>query len=211
MSLILDLIFPKKCYICGQFGHYICPGCYPSLNPNSIIDTPDSVFEGRLSLFPYKDAVQSIIHDLKYNYVTDLLPDLACLINYHLHASFPHLLSYWSDHKFKIVPIPLHPRRQNWRGFNQSEALARQLLLFTKIPVLTDLIQKKDNTSPQAQLNRSTRSTNPHSFSLSPGNSIRPQNIILFDDVYTTGSTIKSAAACLHPHVSNIWVFTLAG
>ncbi len=211
MSLILDLIFPKTCYVCARSGCYLCPSCYPALNPKSIQNTSGTEFEGRLSLFHYKDSIQSILYDLKYQYVTDLVSDLSNLIVFHLNDSFPHLLAHWQEHQYCLVPIPLHSHRLNWRGFNQSEIIAQNLSEKLKLPITTELLAKTDNTKPQAQLNRSSRHTSPQAFRLNANKPTRPTNIILFDDVYTTGSTIKAAASCFDKNISNIWVLTLAG
>ncbi|MGI5840887.1 MAG: ComF family protein [Patescibacteria group bacterium] len=210
MSFILDLIFPKRCYVCHRFGDYLCPECSSGLIPNAITNMPNSFFEGRLSLFPYKDCLQDLLYDLKYNFVTDLIPDMTSLVSFHLRKSFPHLLSYWQKDDFVLVPIPLHTYRQNWRGFNQSQLIAQSLADDLHLGCLPDLLLRRTHSPPQAQLKRSARLNNSPVFAPNPLHQ-PPSNIILFDDVYTTGSTVKSAATVLEPCHANVWILTLAG
>ena len=167
MSFILDLIFPKRCYVCHRFGDYLCPECSSGLIPNAITNMPNSFFEGRLSLFPYKDCLQDLLYDLKYNFVTDLIPDLTSLVSFHLRKSFPHLLSYWQKDDFVLVPIPLHTYRQNWRGFNQSQLIAQSLADDLHLGCLPDLLLRRTHSPPQAQLKRSARLISRHLISFS--------------------------------------------
>lgn len=95
-----------------------------------------------------------------------------------------------------MVPVPLHPQKQRTRGFNQAEYLAEGLKKFTGIPVDTSLLQKIKNTKSQKKLSASMRRKNlQEAFRASPR--AAGKRILLIDDVYTTGSTMDAAAACL--------------
>lgn len=200
--MLLDLIFPRFCRSCRRPGRYLCLDCQSKLIVRSV--KPHQ----RLALFRYHDPIKSLIHDLKFEFVSDLVPELSLLISRTLKSRFPHLLKYWQTEDFVLTPIPLHPRRLNWRGFNQSELLLKELSPLINLK-FADLLVRSQDTIPQTKIkDKLKRHTNlKSSFTLKSKNS--PPNIIIFDDVYTTGSTVKSAISCF-PQDTNIWVLTIA-
>jgi len=186
MSLLLDLIFPVKCLSCSLPDYYLCPHCFSKLKRHSL--QGDS-----LSLYAYQSPLIELISSLKYDFVTHLVPQLVDQIYHDLSSDFPNLLSYWQHSSFVLAPIPLHPLRQNWRGFNQSHLLASSLSKKLSLDYLPDLLLRKDYQTPQASIkNKSQRLKNLSSPFLLNKNA--PDHILLFDDVKTTGSTLDSAA-----------------
>lgn len=103
------------------------------------------------------------------------------------------------------VPIPLHPSRRRKRGYNQAELLARELAKRSGIPVDAHLLARVKKTRAQKELNDQERLTNlKDAFSIRKGK-IPYENIILVDDIYTTGSTMDAAAGLLKEHgVKNV-------
>lgn len=198
MSLILDLLYPRD-----YFQDY-----YSTVKIKSIRQF--SGFEGLLSIFPYHFPVKNILRDLKYNFVTDLIPELVNLSVSALNTNFPNLLNYWRQQNFCLTPVPLHPYRQNWRGFNQSDLLASVLARKLSLKYCRDLVIRRQYTSPQANIiNKSLRKTNlQHSFTLT--SALIPPNLIIFDDVITSGSTISSLASILPP-TCHLWALSIAG
>lgn len=221
MSFLLDLLFPRRCYSCHRSGRYLCLDCQSKLMVRSIKYFSPPLgqrrglrggFEGRLSLFRYHHPIKDMIHDLKFEFVSDLVPELALLMSRTLKSKFPKILKYWQQENFILLPIPLHPHRQNWRGFNQTELLAKTLAPLIDLNY-QNLLTRTVDTKPQTQIkDKKLRHTNLSSaFCFAPplvkgGDGGR---FILFDDVYTTGSTIKSAISCL-PSNSQVWILTLA-
>ncbi len=209
MSLFLDLIFPKNCYYCGHQGYYFCPDCQKKLPTRPLVVSPPQPLVGLLSLFAYDRSFRRAILDLKYRFVTDLIPELSQLVFCKLNSDYPNLFSFWRSRSFVLVPVPLHPFRQNWRGFNQSALIASRLSQILQLDCQNLLIRRL-NTPSQTSLSPSARSQNVDSaFSLSLSVPPPPANIILVDDVYTTGSTLVSAAKCF-PSTVNVWGLTLA-
>lgn len=110
-----------------------------------------------------------------------------------------------------LYPLPLHEQRQRWRGFNQAEVMGKYLSKRLKVPLAHGLLIRHTQRTPQAEIKtRSERLKNAQGiFSLAAKNS--PPHIVLFDDVWTTGATMKEAAKILkRGGVEKVWGFTLA-
>lgn len=215
MSLLLDLLFPKNCFFCHQPHTYLCPNCTQTLIPNSTKTVPHHPeIDFSLSLFRYAGPLKDIIHDLKYNFVYDLVPTLSDLISSTISQNYPHILNYWQFHHATIIPVPLHNFRYNWRGFNQSELIASKLAQNLKLNFNPDLVTRHRFTAPQANLPQHyLRSQNvADAFSLSAQGISQSNDYIIFDDVSTTSSTLLSVAKILNPVKPNsISFLTLAG
>lgn len=212
MSLVLDLLFPKSCYQCQTSGSYLCSSCREKIVYRPIKHSSGSRFEGRLSLFRYHQSIKDMLTDLKFNFVSDLTDVLAKYSSAAINSHYRNLLDYWQTEKYVLVPIPLHSSRQNWRGFNQSALLGYQISQILNIGYQSNLLIKSRSTAPQTSIKiKSQRRQNVlGSYHLNPQITQPPSNIILFDDVYTTGSTIKYAAS-VFPVNTRIWVLTIAG
>jgi ComF family protein len=208
MSILLDFLFPRYCFGCGRSRGYLCPACLSRFRPHAL-KSPPPPFEGYLSLYPYHPPLSTVIKALKFDFVTDLAPFLAQLAAADLHANFPNLVDYWRARRFVIMPIPLHPRRLNWRGFNQSQLISELLARHLGLAFSNHALIRTRPTLPQSTLgsNSSVRLANVTScFAL---NQPPPSSVILFDDVSTTGSTLASAAS-VFPQATRLWALTLA-
>lgn len=96
-----------------------------------------------------------------------------------------------------ILPVPMYPRKQRRRGYNQAELLAKGLGAELKIPVFTELLRRRIDTVPQKELNDKERINNlKKAFHIS-GNDVKLKRILLVDDIYTTGATIEACAEVL--------------
>jgi ComF family protein len=111
-----------------------------------------------------------------------------------------------------IVPVPLHPHRLRWRGFNQSLILARALGSTRHIKVDPFLLERTRPTVPQTQLTASERRTNVRgAFAVVAPERLAKKQVLLVDDVYTSGATVEECAKVLyHAGAVTVDVFTLA-
>lgn len=96
-----------------------------------------------------------------------------------------------------IIPVPLHPARRKRRGFNQAELLARELGRLTGICVRTDVVFRVRNTKPQKELGGRQRQENLKGAFAVSGKWRCSQTVLLIDDIYTTGSTVRRIAGLL--------------
>lgn len=211
MSLILDLLFPRRCYSCGHSGSYLCSQCSSKLIHRHLRPNFPPGFDGALSFFPYHGSIKSVISDLKFNFVSDIIPEITALMALSLSTKYPHLLAYWQQQKFVFVPIPLHSSRSRWRGYNQSELLVSALSPLVSIPFIPNLLFRSRQSLPQSLIKNKTlrRENINNSFCLNP-DITPPGKIILVDDVVTTGSTLMSAFS-VFPENTESWALTLAG
>lgn len=197
----LDILFPSVCLSCrrheGDASEVICKNCFDAIRFNRIY----SELSGTLILgaaASYDDvAVRNLIHALKYENLPSAAKPLAELII--KHVEYSALRKLIEPEKSVIVPVPLHPARLRARGYNQSELIAGRLGTYFNIPVATSILKRVRNTSPQIEMkSRDARAENLRgSFSLNPNHELTAATIILVDDVYTSGSTIKEAAKAL--------------
>ena len=185
--VFLGLLFPAACLVCGKEDTYLCSMCAAKLprleNQRCIRCQEPSPFgkthptcrsrdfaDGSISALNYKDPrVLKIIKVFKYNFVSDLsIPLAVAMIE---AAKNQGLTEYFKG--FTIVPVPLHRKRHNWRGFNQAELLSDMLSLSLGIPVNKTLVTRQKSTKPQVKLSAVKRKKNmENAFSLlgSPAN-----------------------------------------
>ena len=140
----------------------------------------------------YHETLQQVIHLYKFEKRTTLAQPLVQLIT----ANLPHDFTF-ADYDF-ILPVPIHKKRQRERGFNQATLLAKQIAKETKNQVITDTLIRKKNTSPQSSLDREARQTNIiGAFELQKEKVIHNKKILVLDDVFTTGATVREAVKVL--------------
>lgn len=110
-----------------------------------------------------------------------------------------------------LIPVPLHPSRKRMRGYNQAGILAGELSRLTGIPMRDDLLYRIRRTSPQKKLDGNERRKNLQgAFAVKKGEGI-PANILLIDDIYTTGSTVERCAKMLRlAGAENVYFLTVS-
>ncbi len=217
---LLNLIFPVQCINCGQSNEILCTKCLRTIKPldlqvcpyceksitlngevcNVCIKKFKPATDRLIVIADYQEKLLSkSIHLFKYKFIKSLSKPLGILmINNSQKLTIP-------TPDF-IMPIPLHPKRLRWRGFNQSELLANvlasKLLIGIKIPLINDLIIRQRHTIPQKKVKKyKDRYQNLDGvFALNSKfnwakNNLNNKNlfnkhILIVDDVTTTGATI---------------------
>ncbi|TAG32714.1 MAG: ComF family protein [Verrucomicrobia bacterium] len=186
---LISRVEPPCCPCCGHpffgeaSGERLCVHC-EGLQP--------SFDEGRTAVL-FKGPARALVHELKYRNGLFVLEDLATLV-----ATHPHTADFLRG--AILVPVPLHPRKERERGYNQArelaQAVARTLHAGTQV---NELLQRKVDTQTQTDLDRAERRANlKNAFALSSGALLAPTlRHVLIDDVFTTGSTLNACAAVL--------------
>lgn len=153
-----------------------------------------------------KSVVREVIHRFKYHQSLWFEPFLSDLL---IRQAAPALAgSEWN----LLIPVPLHPVKQRERGFNQAQHLARRLSQATGIPADNRLLQRVEPTRTQTQLSRSERAANVfHAFAIRTGQVLARKNVVLVDDVLTTGATTNACARILRRNgAEKVCVWTVA-
>ncbi len=177
-----------------KFPRLTCPKCN-NYSPDGVahIRCRNTIgLDGRVSLWRHTGGVRKAITGLKYKYALEIAKELA---GYATEKITEEKLFFPKNSV--LVPIPLYWHRKNWRGFNQTEEIGKLIAEKLGWGFDKDLLARKASKKPQASLKREERIANIKGvFSL-----IKLPNkkvpIILFDDVWTTGSTIREATKIL--------------
>ncbi|MBD3413260.1 MAG: hypothetical protein GF421_02380 [Candidatus Aminicenantes bacterium] len=176
------------CLCCGKFfDTYGQPHlCYKCLEKK-----PDISIHRSCHL--YRGKLKDLILLFKYQKYKVLRKELAAYMN----KSLAHDEALWWNLD-AVLPIPLHKKRERQRGFNQSFELALFLGESKGLPILQGVLVKKTNVPPQTSLTAEKRKTNNQgAYEVSCPEKIKDQVLLLVDDVYTTGATLKECASVL--------------
>ena len=194
---ILNLLFPRFCLNCQREGYYLCPDCFSLLEISDLHQRcPGKNLDDIYFALPYKNPlVKKLVRAFKYPpFIKELSQTLSEIIIAHLQMSN----NVENFREYIIVPVPLEKRRMKWRGFNQAEEIGKHLADYLKLPLVSEVLVKAKPTPPQVELPSKRRKENlRETFFAKNIKSVRGKNILLLDDVYTTGSTMEECARTL--------------
>jgi len=206
LSRIIDLVAPRYCPVCGRrmaIGERtLCTVCNLHLpRTNYAADAYENrmarLFWGKLpieraaALFFYEahSEVCNLVYDLKYHD----RPEIGAEMGMMTAAEFAR--SSFFEGIDAIVPVPLSPKRQRQRGYNQSMEIARGVASYTGIPIVRDAVRRQGFKESQTHKSRMERVTNVEdAFRLHKGEQIRGRHVLVVDDVVTTGATVTACA-----------------
>ena len=208
MSIWTDLwklFFPQCCLVCGKTllegEEYLCFHCLSNMPRTHLYLHKDNEMEKELwGKFPIERAsaylyyskggdVKKLLTDLKYRGNADLGCFLGrCMTREMLSSGFFQGVD-------GIIPVPLHPRKQKIRGYNQSIMLANGISSVTNIPVWNDLLVRTQYTQTQTRKGSYERWLNVKDmFECTSPERLRDKHVLLVDDVFTTGATLVACA-----------------
>jgi ComF family protein len=160
--------------------------------------------DGMRSVFRFDEVIRKAIHELKYRNLKAISPSLAELLAHYLRTNpLPGEA---------LVAVPLHPRRLKERGYNQSELLAEDLGVRVALPVIEDCLIRVKQAQPQVRaVNAEERRRNVADAFVCRDDRVSGKQIILIDDVCTSGATLEACAAALKSGgATSVWGLTLA-
>lgn len=210
---LLDILFPPICLhckknlpseekaagICGLCMTQInihttlfCAQCRARLPENKKICHRDTKYMLAAAV-NYDGPVKDLVHQLKYRRWTSLMNLIGPMINKYIENLGLRFENYI------IIPIPLHPERLQKRGFNQAEIIGLLISQTLRLPMRTDILQRIRRTKSQAELkDYNERLANiSEAFRAAETDYIKDKNILLVDDVYTSGATMNDAVRAL--------------
>jgi len=237
--MLTDILFPPRCPGCGEIirfanrfsyyegeraeGAYLHKKCKKALLRNdafycrrcgtpleegedlcSRCATESRAFDEGRSVFVYEGAAKKALMDIKYHGQSEYCEYFAFAAN--------EMLGEWIRSKGidVLIPVPVHPKRQKERGYNQAEKLAGQLSSFCGIPVRSDVLVRTKNTKALKELGPEERRK-----SLQEAFEIRTplpagSTVLIVDDIFTTGATMDACARRLKPEGGAARVYCLS-
>jgi ComF family protein len=168
--------------------------------------------DGKLAVFKYDGLIKKAISDLKYNLVTDIIEELSGIMAGVLRKNFPNILNFWRQEKYVLVPIPLFWQRQNWRGFNQAEDVGQALAKKLRLRFNKQILYRVKKTAPQVSFKDKQQRRQGVKGVFQARSEKLADNLILFDDVSTTGSTLNEAVKTVKAAgAKSVWGLTIGG
>jgi ComF family protein len=187
---LLSALLAPPCAVCARvldrpLDGAVCEACWTAIAAHAPLVRHDGLVVRAAAIGEYDGVLRDIIHALKYDGRRTTAPRLAQLMVQHggdvltgAHA---------------LVPVPLHPRRERERGFNQADDLARPMGL----PVAR-ILRRTRMTAPQVELPAGARRRNvTGAFELVDQSELTGRVLVLVDDVTTTGATLEACALVL--------------
>jgi len=209
---VKQVLFPVFCIDCAHEGSVLCQYCQKKISISGVFFCPGcrepspqghactpckktDVLDQHVALFVYGDkspVVSQLIEIYKYQFEEEVCD----IFRVWIQTFFEEHMGVYDGSISCIVPVPLHKKRFAERGFNQSAALATALSDILDVPVVS-LLSRGKHTKQQARLKKEEREENVKgAFHIVPGEGVY-EHVLLVDDVFTTGSTMRACARAL--------------
>lgn len=184
-NFVINLLFPDKCIFCNDVipigsGKWICPDCMEFTNINT------ESYGGVLYLYVYEGYVREMLHRFKYYNHPEYAVKLGELTAQRIRKADIRDADL-------IIPVPMHEIKKRKRGYNQAELLAEETGKILSINVNTVALIRNEYTKAQSLVKMGDRAENVRNvFKVTDKTMIEGKNIILIDDIYTSGSTMSA-------------------
>lgn len=192
LEKILDFIYYRRCYICGKkcIDIFLCKDCLDNIYSNLKFTKAEKFGTTIYCGTPYESEVLKVIRGLKYHQKEDFSQILTQIIL----KVIEHYNIDLTD--FVICPVPIHKNRYKKRKYNHMELVAREIAKELNLKVSTNFFERTKDTMPLYNLSFSQREQMiKNAFKISYD--VKDKNILLIDDIVTTGSTIKEISSSL--------------
>jgi ComF family protein len=208
LSAALDLVFPPRCAHCGQVDTRFCETCLAALQdyPLRLQITRQDPLVALVSTGLHRGVLQSAVQAIKYYHTRRLAPVLAVRLQMALSGAVCQSWTFDS-----VLPVPMHTRRLQERGYNQAEDISHALARQRGCSHLPQALRRVQATRSQVGLTRAERLANVAGAFAGDPALLTGQTLLLVDDVRTTGATIAACAqAALDAGASRVYGLTVS-
>ena len=219
---LIDWLFPPLCCDCGRISFEICPDCLSQIHPidhrftckycgqnsrgkgictDCCQNPPD--FDALRAWADYNAVVKTMITHIKYQHRIGLIP--------HILTPLLGVIKDWGIQPQLVVPVPLGPKRQRSRGYNQAALIARPIARALDITYAPQALLRIRETRSQVGLHAADRQHNLAGAFLADQQICQDKSILLVDDIATTGTTLRECARALkQASARQVYAFTVA-
>lgn len=196
MINLLELVYPNVCGFCNKIcKNELCNRCKNKIKKyeiNIIIKPQNRYFEELISIFKYEGIIREKIIQYKFGDRAYMNNTFAKIIL--KNEKICGLLKKYDI----IIPVPIHKKRKAQRGYNQTQLIANKISKCLNIKLCNNVLVKNKNTIAQSKLNKKKRVQNiKGAFKILNSEKIKGKDILLLDDIYTTGSTANECSKIL--------------
>ena len=211
-NYILELIYPNVCGVCKKIcKENLCKKCEIKIKEYEInmvkkYNNKQRYFDESMHIFKYEDVIRKMLVEYKFQ-------DKAYLYKTFSKIILKNEKICGNLKKYDIIiPVPIHKKRKLVRGYNQTELIAKQIAKDTNLKLENRALFKQRNIVSQSELNKSNRKENvKNAFIIKNKEKVKNKKILIFDDIYTTGSTAQECSKVLkNAGASKIGILTIA-
>lgn len=196
LNNILELIYPNVCGICGKIcKESLCKRCAIEIKKyeiNLVNKNKKMYFNEIMHIFKYNEMIRQRLIEYKFQDKSYMYKTFAKII-----LKNKKVCGFLEKYDI-IIPVPIHKKRRLKRGYNQTELIAKEICKNISLELKTGVLIKQKNIKAQSELNKNERKQNiKNAFEIKNINEIIDKKILLFDDIYTTGSTVNECSKIL--------------
>lgn len=203
-------LFPPKCPLCFERGSVLHTACIRPYVSLEFDHDKQLIWLSRYN----EPAIKRLIERCKFYGFTNMVAPWIQTVLEKTDENESSEIIAWKEltrKKWTVVPVPLHWSRRLWRGFNQAEVIAKNLQKHDSSLVFSDFLTRVKKTKQQAKLSKTDRQKNITGAFFWKSNHPVPANVILVDDVYTSGATLNEAKKTLQQAgAKEVWCLVLA-
>lgn len=209
INYVINIIYPNVCGICDKISEQdLCKKCELQLNSiakNKIEKYYDKYYKKHIYLFKYEGIIKQRLINFKFNERPYIYK---CFVNFLIKNK--KICRFLKSYDI-IIPVPIHYNRKVIRGYNQSALISKAIAKSLKIKYEETVLYKKIDNKPQSTKNKKERKENVIGvYYVKNKYKITNKNILLLDDIYTTGNTANECAKILKKSgATNVDIITI--
>lgn len=182
LEKLLNVIFPIQCGICEKLGSSICDKCYNDLKKYEIRKQYEDLFFA----YKYEGIIRTLIIKYKFHDKSYLYKTFSEIL-----LKNKNLCKFLKSYDI-ILPVPLHKKRLQERGYNQVDLIAKEIAKKTGLIYYKNVLIKNKNIKPQSIKSIQERVNDVLGiYEVKNSELIKEKNVLILDDIYTTGSTAQ--------------------